>query len=236
MASAAPVWIVATDQTASAWAEVVAASGREVELLAWGAATPQSSVGELEAAVARLRPSLLLLTSPEALLFLRGAQPPQVPAACVGPRTAEAAHAAGVPVALVGAAGAGDLVARLLALRPLPERLLWLRGREAREEAVDRLRSSRVGIEELVTYDVAPTADFGARLAQVADPVAVVVGSPRGAVALLEGLRGRTRGVPQAAIFVAAGATTGERLRQLGVNNVRCADPPGVASILSLLP
>lgn len=236
MTQASAVWIVASEATAGSWAEAVAASGRDVEPLAWGVPHPVAGVADLEQAVARVQPALLLLTSPESMAFLRGASPPRVSAACVGPRTAEAAHAAGLAVALVGTAGAGDLAARLLALRPRPERLLWLRAREAREEGVERLRAAHMEVEELVTYDLAPAHDFALRLARAPEPGAVVVGSPRAAVALMGALREAGRGLSPGAVVVAAGASTAARLAELGLSPVRTADPPGIASILALLP
>lgn len=232
------VWVVATEATAAAWAEVVASSGREVDVLAWGAARPCAAPADLEAAVARVHPALLLLTSAEGAAFLRGAvrAATSVPAACVGPRTAEAAHAAGLPVALVGSAGSRELAERLLGQLAPDEALLWLRGREAREEGVERLRAAHRRVEELVTYEIAPAPGFAAAVAAAAPPRAVLVGSSRAAVALHEALLAARRALPAQTRLVASGATTARRLGELGFAGVVAADPPGIARMLSLLP
>jgi uroporphyrinogen-III synthase len=108
----------------------------------------------------------LIFTSENGVLVFAAICPRRdLPAWCVGDRTAEVA--AGLGMAAHSAAGtANDLVAMLTAARPTG-RILHLHGLHTRGDVAARLRDAGINAEGLAIYDqrrMRPAPDFGALL------------------------------------------------------------------------
>jgi uroporphyrinogen-III synthase len=212
-----PTWVVATRLTTQRWAAVMRTAGQLPYMLAWGTSRDLATHADLDAALARVSPDLLLLTSAESLAFLDEKPLPPLRAACVGPATAAVADSHGLEVVALGHGGIAQLMHELLLLRPEPKRVLWLRGREARPEGAALLRASGATVEELVTYAVEPDVDFQERVRAAPEPAGVAVGSPRAVDALVAALRGLARTLPERIPFLLPGSTTGEYLAEVGL-------------------
>ena len=210
------IWLVATDATAARWAQSLDPARGTPHALVWGKARPLVCAEELDATCARIRPELLLLTSPEALAFLGSRTAKGLEAVCVGAVTAEVATTYGVTVRGHGDGGGIELARWILDLPSHPRRFLWLRGRDARTEVAALLRASGATVEELITYAVEPEAGFPEAVRNAPEPAAVLVGSPRGAEALVAALAAAGRALPPATELLTAGPSTDRRLRELG--------------------
>ncbi|WP_035249584.1 uroporphyrinogen-III synthase [Actibacterium atlanticum] len=105
----------------------------------------------------------------------------QIAAYCVGPRTAKAAHAAGIKVALT-APDADALIAEILC-NPPNEPLLHLRGEHSRGDICQRLNKGGQPCTELVVYRQVSQAltDPARELLSGATPVILPLFSPRSA-------------------------------------------------------
>lgn len=218
-------WVVATEAAAGRWSAGGRVPGR-LRPLAWGRAVPLLGRPGFDAAWAASGRELVLLSSGEALAFLGHGQVAALPAACVGPHTAEVARARGFRVEVEGAGGLSDLALRLVARRPRPACVLWLRGREATVAGVEALRAAAVRVEELVAYEVEPLPGFAEAVRAAPEPRAVLVGSGRAADALFGALAGRGRPLPADVEFLVPGATTASRLVARGVAEGRIRTLP----------
>lgn len=119
----------------------------------------------------------VILTSEAAVATLPKAA---LTAYCVGPRTADAARAAGFAAEEIGP-NATELVAQLLARRPRGN-LLHVRGQHQRGDVAARLSAGGVPTREVVAYDqreVEPGPAFRSALAR--DGLLVPLFSPRSA-------------------------------------------------------
>jgi uroporphyrinogen-III synthase len=211
-----PVWVVATEVTARRWSDDMRSFGWTPHPLAWGTARPLATRADFDAALPRVSPDLVLLTSAESLAFLGETRVPGVAAACVGPATASAAAQHGFDVVVSGEGGSMQLAAGVAALPRPPRTVLWLRGRDARPEGAASLRAAGSTVEELVTYAVEPAPGFAAAVRAAPEPAALAVGSPRAAEALADALHAVPRRLPGAVPVMAPGTTTHGRLIELG--------------------
>jgi uroporphyrinogen-III synthase len=154
-------------------------------------------------------PGGVLLTSAEgARAYRRLGGPPGRPAWVVGPRTAEAARAAGLDVR--GTAPDAAALARAVPRPPAGgPPLTHLRGAVQRGDLVARLRARGIPTEEAVLYDQRPRPPSAEARALLAGPgpLAAPVFSPRSAALLREALpAGALARLRVAAISAAAAA------------------------------
>lgn len=114
--------------------------------------------------------------------FVAGCARRDVPAWCVGPRTAEAARAAGFATVHQGGGDARALIAELTAVRP-DGPLLHVRGRHAAADISGALNAAGIGARDLVVYDqqAQPMPPEGAAALASRGDVVVPVFSPRSA-------------------------------------------------------
>ena len=189
---------------------------------------PAPGAARAAAALARPRVQLVLLTSANALDGLPRLPRTRPPVAVVGPRTARVARERGFRVELAGTGTGADLARTLVAAGP-PRRVLWLRGREATEDAARLLRAAGWHVDELVTYDTVERADLAAAVRRRGPVRAWVVGSPAAAAALRRALGPSAFPPPRGgAPVVVLGATTAAALRVGGRVRPLVADPsPG---------
>lgn len=234
MSAGAPVvWLALSEGLVARYDEALSEAGvATVALPVTRRIAPD--VAALKDALRAREHDVVLLTSANGVAFVDAAWARGWPAVCVGERTARAAREAGFDVVLVGSQGAEAIGQRLVSEMPAIERVLFLRGREARDAAPRMLRAAGRVVDEVVAYALDPHPGTGALLAGAPDPDAVLVGSPRAAdllFAALEGPDPRLDGVP----FLALGATTARHLASLGVRDVRTSDRPGPDGVLALL-
>lgn len=210
------VLVVATEATAWRWARRLQADGIPASACPWSCVVPMPGADRAPAALARPGIELVLLTSANALAAL----PPRLrrapPVVAVGPRTARVARARGLRVERVGTGTGADL-ARELVAAGRPRRVLWLRGRDATEDAARLLRAAHWRVEELVTYDTVARPDLAAAVRRRGPVRAWVVGSPAAASALRRALGPAAfpprRGGPRVVVL---GPTTAAALRIAG--------------------
>lgn len=130
----------------------------------------------------------LVLSSEAAVPFLPAAA---LPAYCVGPRTTEAASAAGFDARDMGP-DAAAMVSCLLAAKPKCP-LLHVHGRHQRGDVAKRLTEGGLTTLDVVAYDqraVAPDARFRAALAR--DGLLIPLFSPRSAALFAQSAQGLT--------------------------------------------
>jgi uroporphyrinogen-III synthase len=151
----------------------------------------------------------------------------------VGEATAMAARAAGFEVVLVGREGAAALVEALLARSPRPRRVLWLRGEEVVAHGAQRLSAAGVALEEVVTYAARPLAGFAEEVRAAPEPGAVLVQSPRAALALADALLAVDRVLPRSTGLYGLGASTAARLRELGFAGAVSVAPADLRAFLA---
>jgi uroporphyrinogen-III synthase len=126
-----------------------------------------------------VKPRLLVLTSVHAAEAARRAGLANLPAFCVGDRTAEAARSAGlVPHSAAGDAGA--LIALLKAARPEGP-ALYIRGQHAATDMASELVSAGLDTYAVIAYDqiARPLSALARAALDAAAPVILPVFSPR---------------------------------------------------------
>ncbi len=226
-----PVWVVASGRTAKRWAGSFRDEGIDAVALAWGDVEGIGAERFVAPVLEAGRPDVLFLTSANAVRYLPTNTPLDVPAACVGRATAQAAAAAGLEVRWTGS-GTGLELAQRLAEEQGFERILFLRAAEVAPEAVLWLRARGRVVDEVVVYEARAREAFGADVRAAADPAAFALGSPRAVGALARALdlagRGELRERPAAAI----GSPTAAALEAHGFTCRGQANPPGVDGLL----
>lgn len=156
-----------------------AAAGRPIPAIL----SPVLAITPVEVALDR-HPAALILTSENGAARAAELDLGGLPAWCVGPRTAEAARAAGLR-AIEAGPDAERLLAALLRARPEGP-LLHLRGEHARGDLAVRLRGAGLAAAEAVAYRQEaqpPTSEARAALDDAA-PLVVPLFSPRSALLL----------------------------------------------------
>jgi len=141
---------------------------------------------------------------------------------CVGPQTAEAARAQGLPVHLVpDQRDAAGLVAALAARVALADaRILVPRAAEGREELVDALRAGGAEVSAVAAYRTLPAAvDAPDLLRQLVEGelYALTFTSPSAARAFAALLDAPAREAASRCTLAAIGSTTAEALRKEGL-------------------
>ena len=172
-----------------------------------------------------VEPRFLVLTSVHAAEAARRAGLANLPAFCVGDRTAEAARSAGLlPRSAAGDAGA--LVSLLKAARPDGPGL-YLRGRHAASDIASELVSAGIDTHAVVAYDqIASPLSAPARAAlDAAVPVILPVFSPRSSRLLARDTEGARAPLDLIAISAAAAAPWEDRLVHIAI----AAAPDGAA-------
>ena len=166
----------------------------------------------------------------QALARARGHAPlPEVWA--VGPATAAALQAAGIPALQPAAAiDASTLAAALLGARALVgKKVLVPRADEGRDEAITMLRAAGALVDDIAAYRTVPISADDAELAVprsllVTGKVAVCAVFAPSQVTALARLLGSLAALPTR--FVAIGETTAAALHAAGVSEVGVADRP----------
>jgi len=214
------VWVVASDRTTSRWTALIRARGLHAVPLAWGEVNPPKAPNALSAALRAKEHDVVLLTSAYGVRYVNPKDAQGWQAVCVGDRTASAARDCGFDVVSVGSSGAGALAKQIVAEAPGLERILFLRGSIARDDAVHVLMNAGKIVDEVVAYDVEISPSFGDRCAEAAEPHAIWAGSPRAVeclhhALLKRGVVDRTN-TPMAAM----GSTTSEALQARGFRNI----------------
>jgi uroporphyrinogen-III synthase len=216
MSTGGLLWLVGTEARVEAQRAEWTSPRFVPHALAWARLVPRMPEAQVLAAIKYHRPGLVLLTSAAAVSMLAPGSVTGEPAACVGEGTAEAARRAGFHVALTGGAGSVALADAVLASRPRPRRLLWLRAEEATLAGAERLRMEGLEVAEVVAYAAEPLPGFGTAVRAAPEPGAVLVESPRGATALAGALLAADRTLPRACGLYALGQSAAARLRELG--------------------
>lgn len=216
------VWVVAGVDTAVRWAEALTQAGIAAEEHPWCVVRAPEDTTAAARALAQEDHDLVLFTSPHAPEALPPGSGAGRPCVCVGRRTADAARQRGFEIEIVGSAGAEALSEQVLSDLPAVKRVLFLRGREAREVGPARLRAAGLLVQEVVAYEMAPHPDFERTAASVRGLSVVVVGSPR-AVAALARL---PDGLPPDVRLVAPGESTGDAAGKLWPDRVHLAERP----------
>lgn len=229
-----PVWVVASEPTGRRWAEAIEAAGDAALALPWSEVVEPSDAADLAAALDE-RPDVVLLTSANAVRYLPTCGARGMRAACVGRTTAEAARRAGFDVAVVGRTGAEEVARRVLAELPGAQRILFLRGSDARDEATEVLRAHGRAVRSAVAYETRPRAAFVSDVHAAPPPAAVVVGSPLAAAALDDALDVTERADAREVPAVAVGETTAADLRGRGFPRVTAASHPDPEAIVEAL-
>ena len=179
---------------------------------------PPADPGALRAAIAALDSyRWLAFTSANAVRACAEAAPPGTrwPAAgCVGPGTARAAAAAGIPVLLVPEVFSGEGLARAMAgaVAVPGARVLWPRASGAREDLGAGLRAAGVVVDEVECYRTVPSAAAAASLASELEhePADVLVFTSPSAVRTLAAAAGGGPGCAVAVIGESSAAAAAE--------------------------
>ncbi|EYD74187.1 Uroporphyrinogen-III synthase [Rubellimicrobium mesophilum DSM 19309] len=189
--------------------------------------SPILEIRPVEVRLAEL-PAALILTSENGVARAREIGLGGCPAWCVGPRTAEAARAAGFQAIEAGPDAEG-LVAALLAARPEGP-LLHLRGEHARGDVAERLRGAGLDAREVVAYrqDALPPS-AGARAAlDGAGPLVAPLFSPRSAAML-------ATWSPRAPLHVVAmSEAVAEAARAMTPDRLRVAPSPEAGAMVGI--
>ncbi len=219
-ATPARVGVVATVETAAAWAAAIRGLGLTVVAAPFARVATPRDPARATMALSSKRHDLVFATSSNAVRFLPADVGFGRAAAAVGAKTARALRERGFRVDFEGAAGAASL-AKSVAAAGAPRAVLWLRGERAREEGAAALRAAGFAVDEVETYRTEPLAEFPSTVAGLGTPAAWVVGSPA-AVDALAAAGALAPSTP----CVAAGETTAAALRDAGISSVEVASEP----------
>lgn len=130
----------------------------------------------------------IILTSAHALAHYRG--PVSVPAYCVGPRTTQAARAAGFDA--VQAGETADALVDFIVSHPPTGPIVHLHGRHTRGNVAPRLRHAGINVQERAIYDQQsrPLTSEAHALLDGERPVILPLFSPRSALLVCEEIGG----------------------------------------------
>lgn len=159
---------------------------------------------------------------------------------CVGPRTAEAAREAGLPVHLVPDRHAGVNLAAAIAQRPelAQGRLLLPRAKDGRDELPDALRAAGAVLDVVSVYRTVPAAIDAAELRRqlsAGELHGLTFASPSAVRVFVEHLDADARSAADACKVAAIGRTTAEALRVAGLRVDAVAEAAGVAPLVEAL-
>lgn len=183
------------------------------------------------------QPEGMIFTSETGVAAFAALESRRGTAICVGPRTAEAAEAAGWQAEVVG--GDAEGLVRELTARQLKGRWLHARGREAAGNLAGRLNAAGMEIHELVVYaqDPLPLSKEAADLLMHnPERLIIPVFSPRSGRLLAEALSDRPCPRLRLAVISAAAARAVAPLRADWVTIAPTPDLDGMLCALSDLP
>jgi uroporphyrinogen-III synthase len=210
-------------EDAAPLARALEARGVEPVLLPLLAYAPGPDCGRVAAALAADPGAWVVVTSVRALpALLAASRPPGMRLAVIGPRSAEAARAAGLQVDLEGNGDGAAALATLLAEREAAGRALHVSGDRARHELEAGLRERGWEVRRLVVYETrCRVPDPDERAAAFTDLAAVCLASPSALEALLSlATRDREAGSWTRWPVAAIGSTTAEAARRAGFRRV----------------
>jgi uroporphyrinogen-III synthase len=220
-------------EACAAYAEALGRLGLEVVAMPVTRTAPPPDEGALARALEAGGYAVILVASARAAQALDRARG-HVPLAevwAVGPATAAALHAAGIPARQPEAAhDASTLAAALLGARELVgKKVLVPRAAEGRDEAITMLRAAGALVDDIAAYRTVPVAADDVELAM---PLSLLVTGQAAVCALfapsqvtaLHALLGSLAELPTQ--FVAIGETTADALHAAGVSEVGVADRP----------
>lgn len=225
------VWLALSESLVDRYAPALADIGWTVVPMPVSRVEAPADPVRVRAALRAQEHDLVLLTSAHAMHEVDASAARGWSAVCVGAATARAAAEAGFDVVLAGTGTAAALAAQLITEAPGAERILWLRGRDARGDGAAQLRAAGRTVDEVEAYVMTPNDGLATSAAAAPAPEAVVVGSPR-AADLLAAACGGT--LPTARL-VALGATTDAHLRALAAADVVMSETPGPEGVAALL-
>lgn len=228
-----PVLVVASEPTALAYAARLRSSGHAAVPIPTRTFEPRPAPKGEERA--RLRDvDWIVATSRQAagpLGQLVGEEPPDAYVATVGPATARALHAHGVPVHLVAPDGtAEDLAHELVRLDPEPGRVLFAQGDTALDTAERILQDAGAETLPWTAYTTSTQPVDLAKLDVELPARTAIVMSPNNARALPLSTPHRI-----AERFVAFGPSTAETLREHGIEPI-LPPAPRPDALLEVLP
>jgi uroporphyrinogen-III synthase len=131
--------------------------------------------------------------------------------ACVGPATAAAARARGIPVRDIAAAHQAESLATLLE-SARAERVLWIRGAEARDVLPRRLSALGARLDQVVCYRSEPATLGDAERDAIAGARVITVTSPSAARALAH-----AAAAPPGALLACIGPVTAHAAQEAGL-------------------
>ncbi len=214
------VWVVASGGSVTRWTSVLESRGMHVIPLPWGEVEPPEDRNALSIALKAKAHDVALLTSAYGVRYVEPKDAEGWQAVCVGERTAAAARDRGFEVVSVGSTDATAFAHKLVDEAPGLDRILFLRGSAARDDAVHVLLNAGKIVDEVIAYQVEFTPAFGDLCAQSEDPHAIWVGSPRGVECLHHALLKRSVIDRTTTPVAAIGGTTAQALKMRGFRNI----------------
>ncbi len=226
------VLVTRTPEQASEWMEALRAAGADPQLMPMLRIEAASDLGPLDAALGRLHSyDALLITSANAIRFLAArARERDVllrefggSVVCVGPKSAEATLAEGLPVQTVPAErfdAEGMLDAIEKQFPPAGRRFLLPRAEGARETLCEGLRAAGAMVDAVTAYrTLAPDIDAAALCERLtAGRLDVLTfASPSAVRNFMSLLDGAARRAVSNCLVAAIGPTTAEALRKEGL-------------------
>ena len=220
-------------EACAAYAEPLGRLGLEVVAMPVTRTAPPPDEGALARALETGGHVAILVASARAAQALARARghAPLAEVWAVGPATAAALQAAGIPAVQPEAVhDASTLAVALLGSRELVgKKVLVPRAAEGRDEAITLLRAAGAVVDDIVAYRTVPVPADDAELAMplsllVTGQAAVCAVFAPSQVAALRGLLGSLEDLPT--MFVAIGETTAASLHAAGVGEVGVADRP----------
>ena len=220
-------------EACTAYAEALGRLGLEVVAMPVTRTVPPPDEAALGRALDAGGYAVILVASARAAQALATARghAPLAEVWAVGPATAAALHAAGIPAIQPAAVhDASTLAVALLGERDLVgKKVLVPRAAEGRDEAITMLRAAGALVDDIAAYRTVAVAADDAELAMplsllVTGQAAVCAVFAPSQVTALHGLLGSLAELPT--LFVAIGETTAAALHAAGVSEVGVADRP----------
>lgn len=230
-------------EACASYAGALGALGLELVAMPVTRTAPPADEGALTRALERGGYAAILVASARAAGALAKARghAPLAEVWAVGPATAAALHAAGIPALQPEAVhDASTLAVALLGARDLVgKQVLVPRAADGRDEAISLLRSAGVEVVDIAAYRTVPVSPDESQLAMplsllVTGQAAICAVFAPSQVTALVGLLGSLAELPTT--FVAIGETTAAALHAAGVSDVGVAarpTPEGLAKAIA---
>jgi uroporphyrinogen-III synthase len=168
--------------------------------------------------------SWILFTSAQAVRCVADISAPLANVAAVGPATAEYLRQIGWPVGLVPCRhDAGGLAEELLQLVDKRDKILFVRGDQARRTLPDKIKDAGLSLDEIEVYKAIPVSREQAKgvVQKISEGAKVViVGSPMGVATLAAAASPLKLGeLNPRVVWACLGTTTSEALAKQGIND-----------------